>query len=365
MRSPDPIAPERLEELLRGAPPDGEREARVQGLVRELRADALPAPEGVRERVRALREPVPPKRRFSRRAALILVPVAVAVAGALLLPLERTSRDEAREATSVDAQPEPAPSGPAQGALGSTRRSPVQLGAATDRVADVDVALEVRVRDQRRLEEADSEAGRITRALGGYVVTASFGTSGSEGRADLTVKVPATRVQAAIARYSELGTVTGQQIAIRDRQAELDARTARTQRPHRALRITELKLRSTTLTPEQRLDLQVQRQRQQGLLDELLRANRRLLRETRMADVDLALHTGPPPAKEEGDGRLTDAVGGALDVLAVAGAAAVFLAIVFAPFLALGLVVWLALRASRRRRDERLLEAPRPHAPPS
>ena len=44
MPAPDPIAPERIEELLGGAVPEGEGEALVQGLVRELRADAPVAP---------------------------------------------------------------------------------------------------------------------------------------------------------------------------------------------------------------------------------------------------------------------------------------------------------------------------------
>ena len=50
----DPIAPDRLEELLGGAVPEGEREALVQGLVRELRAGAPTAPAPLRSRVNAL-----------------------------------------------------------------------------------------------------------------------------------------------------------------------------------------------------------------------------------------------------------------------------------------------------------------------
>ena len=56
MPTPDPIAPERMEELMGGVVPEGEREALVQGLVRELRAEAPVAPAPLRERVRTLAE---------------------------------------------------------------------------------------------------------------------------------------------------------------------------------------------------------------------------------------------------------------------------------------------------------------------
>jgi hypothetical protein len=305
-----------------------------------------------------------------RRAAVVLVPAALAAAGALSIPQSNPSgnheaRNREAASTARDFAPPKSSLGITPSASSGEARSALAVPAPSGRVQEIDVSLEVRVPDRRRLEEANADATRIARELGGYVVTASFGTDTSEGRAELAVKVPASRVQDAVGRFSELGTVTGQKIAIQDRQAELDARTARIQRLRRSLRITELKLRNPNLTPEQRLDLQLQRERQQGLLDELLRANRRVLREARMADVNLALHTRAAPAKEVGGGKIGDAVGAALDLLTVAGAALIFLAIVLAPALALGLLVWLALRVSRRRRDERLLEAPRPHAPPS
>jgi hypothetical protein len=81
--SPDLIAPDRVEELLGGAVPEGEREALVQGLARELRLGGAPAPASLRTRVTALGDE-PPRRRASlprRRLALALALVLVAVAG--------------------------------------------------------------------------------------------------------------------------------------------------------------------------------------------------------------------------------------------------------------------------------------------
>ena len=83
MPSPDLIAPDRLEELLGGALPDAEGEARLQGLVRELRAGAPAAPAPLRARVRAFEEQ-PARRRWAlprRRTALALAFVLVAHRG--------------------------------------------------------------------------------------------------------------------------------------------------------------------------------------------------------------------------------------------------------------------------------------------
>lgn len=383
MRSSDPISPERLEELLRGIPPETEREARVQGLVRELRAGTPPASDAVRERVRALRAPAPQRWGWLtwRRAALVLAPATVAVVGALLVPRGETpsgsgdqSAAPAQELSAGSAGAEPdvggrdatapkaAPSeARARGALESLSASPVPT---TDRAQDVDVFLEVRVPNRGRLEDANGEATRIARELGGHVVTASFGTTGQEGLAELTLRVPTRKVQEAIARYSELGTVTGQRIDIQDRQAEIDARARQIEGLRRSLRILDLRLAGTNLTAEQRLQLELARERQRARLSDLLRTNRRVVRGTQMADLSVRLHTGTAPAKEEGT-RFDDAVGAALDVLTVVGAGAIFMAIVLAPALVLFVLVWLLVRAARRRRDERLLEAPRPHAPPS
>ena len=65
MPAPELIAPDRLEELLGGALPEGEREARLQGLVRELRAEAPPAPPTLLERVREIGQEPPPRRRVA------------------------------------------------------------------------------------------------------------------------------------------------------------------------------------------------------------------------------------------------------------------------------------------------------------
>jgi ferric-dicitrate binding protein FerR (iron transport regulator) len=83
MPSPDLIAPDRLEELLGGAFPEGEQEARLQGLARELRAEAPPAPPTLLERVREIGEQPPRRRRINllpRRQVLALAALVLCLA---------------------------------------------------------------------------------------------------------------------------------------------------------------------------------------------------------------------------------------------------------------------------------------------
>jgi hypothetical protein len=75
----DPISAERLEELLAGAIPEREAEARVQGLARALRADAPAAPERLRARLSSTEQgSTPPRRRSAPlRLALVAVPALI------------------------------------------------------------------------------------------------------------------------------------------------------------------------------------------------------------------------------------------------------------------------------------------------
>src|SRR5687768_2340273 len=108
MPSPDLIAPDRLEELLGGALPEGEQEARLQGLVRELRADAPPAPPTLLERVREIGEQPPRRRRITvlpRRQVLALAALVVclgAFAG-LLSQVEAGGDDDSADGAAAPA----------------------------------------------------------------------------------------------------------------------------------------------------------------------------------------------------------------------------------------------------------------------
>ena len=357
MRSPDPTDVERIEGLLRGVPPESEREAHLEGLIRELRGVSARAPRDIREHVRSL-EP-PRRRQFGWKPALVLVPAALALAAGIVVvgrdsgPQREANGGAAAPTLESAAQDSRAAAPPAQSFAG-----PI---AKAGRAQEWDVRLELSVRDNGALSDASAEAIRLTRELGGFVVSSNVATDGPSGNAQLVLRVPQRRVQDAIAQLSELGTITGQQVSVQDRQADLDrlARRIDTLLIQRAE--LNAQLARPGLSEPERLRLELRRQRVQGLLNQLSRQRANVADEVAFAEVQLSLQT-KRAAAAPGGGRFDDAIDSALGVLAVAAAAALFLAIVLVPLAAIVAAAFLGRRALRRRDDERLLERPRPTA---
>jgi hypothetical protein len=377
MPSPDLIAPERLEQLLAGALPDTDREARVQGLALELRSSAAPAPESLRQRVRALPSPPPRRRLFPRRRLLsprrlvaVLVPTCLvaAVAGALVFGNGSGGEDEsggaenrsgalyAPEESSRAEEPTPAD---------SEESVPLQSidAAASGRARDIDMWIELRVPNGDRLSESAEEAARITRELGGFVAASTVRTAGAEGRGELILRVPTANVDDAAFRLSELGTVTNQRVVTEDLQTELDGLARRIEAVGRAIRIAKLRLESGTLEADERLRIEIRLERLRAERAQLDRSRARVGAQAATAELTLVLHTRAAAAGGGDESGVGGAAKNALGFLAAAGSIAVFLAIVLSPLLVLAVFAWLALRAHARRRDAALLERPRPASP--
>jgi len=391
MPSPDLIAPDRLEELLSGVLPEGEREARLQGLVRELRTDAPAAPAPLRARVRALEEAprrrraALPRRRTALALAFVLLALAAIGAGIVFGGGGASDDDEAapaegRDVGAVDvggAEEAQAPSALPQArttlelknifsAAGEPARDAIAPLSPRGRATDVDLWVELRLADAEELSGAAGEAMSITRELGGWVAASDIDTQGREGAAELALRIPVGRVQDAVVRLSELGTITSQRVEAQDLQAGIDSRDRRIERLERSNRALELRLESGTLTPEQELSVRLQLERQRNAIADLRRANLTDRREAATSELTLLLHTREAAAREEKDeGGAAGAARDALDFLAGAGAVALFLAIVLSPILLLVVLLWLALRSRTRRIETRLLERSGPAAPPS
>jgi ribosomal protein L29 len=358
MRSPDATDVERIEGLLRGMPPETEREAHFEGMIRELRSVSPRASHELRERVRTLREPEA-RRSLGWRPALVLVPVALAFAGAALLGRGDDTPDQgvafSREsAGALEAQPAPQAkdAGTFAGPLAPT------LSEAA-RAQEWDVSLELAVRDNRSLSDASAEAIRTTRALGGFVVSSNVATQGAGGRADLVLRIPQRRVQDAIARFSELGTITGQQVTVQDRQADLDRLAKRIDSLRIQLAQVRAQLAQGGLSEVDRLRLELRRQRLQGELNQQTRQRTGITNEVALAEFSLTLQT-KRAAAAAGDSRIDGAVGDAVEVLSVAAAVGLFLLIVLAPLAVIAVLILLGRRSLRRREEERLLDQPRP-----
>ena len=403
MPAPDLIAPDRLEELLGGALPEGEREARLQGLVRELRAEAPPVPPTLLERVREIGQEPPPRRRVAflpRRQAVALAALIVVLAAfaGLLSQVDASGDDDEGAAPAADVEmsdagggaeapaiptvpmvmPRPAPP-VAHGEAakdGDTRASTLDREHASaprvsrrlpsNRATDVKLWMEVRLADAEELSDAANDSMTITRELGGWVAGSEIDTQGNEGRAELALRVPVTRVEDAIVRLGELGTVTGQQVETVDLQAAIDRREARIETLERAIRTIELRLETEDLTPAQEIDLRLALEDRRNQLSDLRRENRSDRREAATSELTLVLHTKEAPAATKDDeGGAAGAADDALRFLGDAGAIALFLVIVLSPVVLLAVLLWLALRSRTRRIETRILERQTPSAPPA
>ena len=407
MPAPDLIAPDRIEELLGGALPEGEREARLQGLVRELRAEAPPVPPTLLERVREIGQQ-PPRRKLAlprlRPAYVVAAFLVSLVAFAGLLSMFRggTTGDDspANGATAAPATvtlpevmaipPRPAPAfersgedapawvqkdsgvalsgdvteeeAAARAATGASQVPELSSGRATD----VKLWMEVRLADAEELSDAANDSMTITRELGGWVAASEIDTQGNEGSAELALRVPVTRVEDAIVRLGELGTVTGQQVETVDLQAAIDRREIRIERLERAIRALELRLETEDLTPAQEIDLRLTLEYRRNQLSDLRRETRSDRREAATSELTLVLHTKEAPAANKDDeGGAAGAADDALRFLGDAGAIALFLLIVLSPVVLLGVLLWIALRSRTRRIETRILERQTPSAPPA
>ncbi|HEU4450966.1 MAG TPA: DUF4349 domain-containing protein [Gaiellaceae bacterium] len=384
MPSPDPVAPERLEALLGGAVPEGRDEARLQGLARELRVGGASAPPRLHERVARLGE-TPPRRRPapSRRRLLPLALVSglLGVAGAGLALAVQGGDTEAAEIDAGVTETAPAAETSVgrearEGAFRARPPSPegqvaertvLDRDAGGGRAIDVDLFVELRLRDADELSAAAGEAVAAAREVGGWVAGTDVDTHGREGEARLELRVPVARVEDVVVRLGELGTVTGQRMETVDLQAAIDRRQRRIERLERAIRIAGLRLGSATLTPEERLRLELRLERHRAERADLRRANAGDRRDAAVAELTVLLHTREAPAAaDEDESGAAGAAGDALRFLAGAAAVAVFALIVAAPPALLALVIWIALRSRSRRIETRLLDRrPEPAGPPS
>jgi Domain of unknown function (DUF4349) len=382
MSTSDSLALDRIDALLRGSPPEGEREALLQGLVRELRADAPGAPGPLRVRVRALVE-APPRRRalVTRRRTVLVVASAVsaivaAVGATGLLPRDdappeaepsQAERALTRELSAESRARLRVPGAPALAQMSSATRLKASttdqaLGTSV-RAQDVNMSIELRVSDADRLSGAVNEAMRATRALGGFVAGSDVDTQGKEGRAELALRVPVGQVEEAVVRLSRLGTITSQRVATEDLQADIDRRSRRISALRRAIRVDLIRLRSGTLDVEERLRTQLRLEDNRAELEQVRRARRGLVREAATAELSLTLHTREAAAVREDESGLAGAARDALDFLGRAGTVVLFAAIVLSPLLLLALLASLVLRSRSRRLEARLLESTRPGAP--
>ena len=322
-------------------------------LVAELRAARVAAPPQVRERIRliaATAESVPPRRFLRRRSLVLLVPVAAALAGAIVLT-NRSSTNPRRADRALQ---------PPVAALAPTTGTTAPTGAGTNSVAKAFAPAPSPTRAQRygawiavqvgsgvAVSHAIDQALRITAALGGHSTSVHAASAGKSGAADLVLRIPRRHIQEAVAQLSRLGTITSEQVDVQDLQSGIDAtgrRVARLQKQLATLRAQPQSTRRDRAIAA--LTAQVQR---------LQRGETATLRSAELATLHLHVATATPKvAAHHGHGPL-HGIGVAAYWI---GIGAVYALAFGLPLLLLGLIVLLAVRAIRRRRVDALLSRP-------
>lgn len=338
-------------------------------LLDQIRATRPAAPESLRERVRSLSaaQPAPEPllarvtRSLSQRRLLVALPttlvVALLAAGVITqLPEERSSGSDSAIALSTPADVAGAgkarESSPAQSeALQGTADS--AIAPTPGRLQRVDAEMRLRVEGLDELSNATKRAMRIAQSLGGYVASVQYDAPAEGiGGAHLVLRVPTPRIQTAIAQLSALGTILGQRIGIEDLQTAANDLTDQIVDAQRQIARLRRQLASTTLAAEERAVLQARLAEAQRRLADLQAALRGTRAEGALATVQVSLTTEAIAPVAEDEGAL-DRVG---EILAWEGIALLYVLVIAGPFVLLGLIVWLALRFSRRRRETRLLE---------
>lgn len=320
-------------------------------LLTALREETPGAPGVLRDRVALIAAtPAPPRRMFTLRRALFWSAPATAVAALTVAVVvgvftSSTTQSESAAPSAHRLEPKAAPAPrvrrsqeTAPMAARMKRAAARPANAAQDRTAvpapsgrraqGVQTSLRILADDPNDLSAATQRALRTTRRLGGYVVTVNYGTpEPTEGTASLRVRIPVTRVQAAVVQFSGLGRILAQQTQIADLQQRLDELTRQIRRTKDKARVAALRRERTEL-------------------------NRRAA----YATVDLALTTHEPKAPAAAPSRFDRAVDDAVGVLTAELAIGAYILIVASPFLLLLAAALAGSRAYRRYLDQRLLE---------
>ncbi len=313
-------------------------------LVAELRAARIDAPPEVRARVRLIAAgdttPGRPPTFTWRRALVVALPVAAAIAATIVVtrPSHHRAEFSAAQATTVVHGAVAVPSAGAR-----KTPAPIAPTPSTTRVQRYGAYLALQVPTPNGVSTGVKQALRITKSLGGYAGSVHAATTGTSGSADLSLRIPRTRVQEAIARLSAIGTITAEQVDVQDLQAGLNAADRTIARLQRRLATLRAEPPSqATATRIAALVTQIQR---------LQRAQAATIRTARYATVRLHLET---PVATQGPAH-HGPLHGLRVVFRWLGIGAVYALALGAPLLLMVWLAWIVTRTFRRRREDDLL----------
>jgi hypothetical protein len=227
--------------------------------------------------------------------------------------------------------------------------SPAIVAPNPRRVQRYNATLTLRVRNTAAVSSASKRAVAIAHSLGGYELRVNVDAARSSGAASLVLRVPRTHVQEAVRRLTTLGTIVQENVQVQDLQGAVDATGRKIARLQHRLALLRAQPQDTK-TEQQIAALTAQ-------VERLQRSRAATIRGARYATVDVQLEAPPKPAAvapHHGHGPL-HGLGVAFRWIAIGAVYAVAIGGTFAVVL---LLVWLAARAVRRRREDALLSRP-------
>ena len=338
-----------------------------ESLLNEIRATKPVAPSALRDRVRALSATEPARQpflaRFRMRQLVLVAPVALvlALSAATVIGLTRedvTGGDQiaasgAGEATTRAVQPQQSEALKGLTAPPATADSSGAVPPATGQLQRYEAELRLRVDDVDALSGATKSAQRIALSHGGSIASLQYeAPSVGIGSAQITLRIPISKVQSAMTELSALGTIVGQRYGIEDLQVQADTLESQIEATQRQIAGILAQLESTTLSDASRAVLKSRLANARVKLKGLREGLAGTRAEARTATIYLSLTTEKIEPGAVGGGPLDDIK----DVLAWEGIGLLYFVVVAGPFLLIGFLVWLALRLRRRQVDTRLLE---------
>ena len=351
--------------------PDTRIDSRFDEIVAQLRAATPSIPERPRAEILAVAVAAPAPRPTLRerislgRAAVVAagaaatVLVGVAAVQGLATAIDPPGRAEgggAAEARSPYAIPEDQPERAQVGAASSDAPS-AGVAPSRNRAQDFHANVRLLVDDTEDLSATTQEVLRRTRRFGGYVVSVEYVTPRpGDGSAALRLRIPVSRVQAAIVQFSDLGRILAQETRITDLQQPLDELTRSIRRLEQRIGDLRARLAQPNLPAAERERLTAELAAARAQVASLRERRTEVNRRAAFATVALALTTEDPQQQPATPGRLDRAVDDALRVLAAELAIGAYVLIVAAPFLLLAAAALFGNRAYRRHADQRLLE---------
>ena len=348
-------------------------------LITELQAARPTADSSLRDRVRAIASAQPSRRpspfawltRLSaRRFALVAVPatavVLLGLAGGIGLLDSGSTPPSVTAAAENYRRQLPTTTTATGGAWESAPALKAGAPAATDaatpapttgRAQRYSTQLTLSVKNVDALSSATQQALRITRDLGGYLVTVSYATSDT-GVSSLTLKVPTATVQDAIVRLSGLGKIVSQQVQIDDLQGQVDDLTKQETVLRERIARLSARLTATDLDAETRATLEARRDAARAELAKVRVARAQVNAEARYATIQLTLQTTQSSVVPVAPSRWDRAVDRAVEILTVEAMVVLYALVILGPLAVVAVLVWLGRRGLRRRQDEQLLAAP-------